>query len=111
TAHTIVPLTKDYDIILSHIDGLSPSVMPFPGSDMEAALALSDSVMAITDAPGTVLILSDDFEEEHFSLLRNYTQNSGKKVEILPMNTAAGSEVPAYRGNAALRDDEGNAVY
>lgn len=97
TAHTIVPLTDDYDIILSHIDGLSPSVMPFPGSDLEAALLLADTVMSVTDAPGTVLILSDDFEEEQFSLLQTYTQNSGNKVEILAMNTEMGSEVPGAR--------------
>ncbi|MEK6479165.1 VWA domain-containing protein [Catalinimonas sp. 4WD22] len=105
TAHTIVPLTDDYDIILSHIDGLSPSVMPFPGSDLEAALLLADTIMSVTDAPGSVLILSDDFKEAQFSLLQNYTQSSGNNVQILAMNTEMGSEVPG------ARDTDGNVVY
>jgi Ca-activated chloride channel family protein len=105
TAHTIVPLTKDYDIILSHIDGLSPSVMPFAGSDLAAALQLADTVTAATDAPGTVLIFSDDFDDSHFPLLQDYTQRSVNTVEVMAVNTAAGSEVPG------VRDDSGEAVY
>jgi len=111
TAHTVVPLTKDYEIIFSHLDGLSPNIMPFPGSNLEAALALADTVMAVTDAPGTVLVFSDDFEESHVSLLQNYMQNSKNRVEIIPMNTPSGSDVPAYNGRGTLRDTDGEVVH
>lgn len=111
TAHTIVPLTKDYDIILSHIDGLKPSVMPFPGSNMEDAITLADTLLAVTEAPGTVLILSDDFEQSHMTLLQNFTKISGNRVTILPVNTKQGSEVPAASGSGPLLDQDGNVVF
>jgi len=111
TAHIIVPLTKDYDIILSHIDGLKPSIMPFPGSNLEDALALADTLMAVTEAPGTLFILSDDFEDSHFNLLQRFTESSGNKVIILPMNTEQGSEVPAFNGSGAMKDQDGNVVF
>lgn len=111
TAHTIVPLTRDYDIILSHIDGLKPSIMPFPGSNLEAAMALADTLMAVTEAPGTLLILSDDFEESHVNLLQGFTANTGNSVIILPMNTRQGGEVPAAGRSGPMLDQEGNVVY
>jgi Ca-activated chloride channel family protein len=111
TAHTIVPLTRDYDIILSHIEGLKPSIMPFPGSDLEDAITLADTIMAVTEAPGTLLILSDDFENRHLDLLQRFTENTGNKVIIVPMNTRQGSEVPAESGTGSMKDQNGNTVF
>ncbi|SFU02270.1 Ca-activated chloride channel family protein [Algoriphagus locisalis] len=110
TAHTIVPLTKDYDIILSHIDGLRPDVMPYPGSNLEDALTLADTLMSVTDAPGTVLILSDDIEDPEFELIRNFVQNSDNSVQLLAINTAGGAEVPNLSGRGTIKDEDGNVI-
>tara|TARA_R110002020_G_scaffold184517_1_gene381587 strand:- start:25622 stop:27337 length:1716 start_codon:yes stop_codon:yes gene_type:complete len=110
TAHTIVPLTKDYDIILSHIDGLSPDVMPFAGSNLGEALSLADTLMSVTDAPGTVLILSDDIEDAEFDLIRDFVQNSQNSIELLPINTTAGADVPNVNGRGTIKDEEGNVI-
>jgi len=110
TAHTIVPLSKDYDIILSHIDGLKPSVMPLPGSDLQAALNLADTVMSITEAPGTVIIFSDDFENDNTEMIQTFVQNTGNSITIFPMNTKQGSEVPAKLGKGSLKDKNGHVV-
>ncbi|MDN3204005.1 VWA domain-containing protein [Algoriphagus sediminis] len=94
TAHTIMPLTKDYKLILSHIDGLSPSIMPVEGSDFQAALALSDTLTSITSAPGTVLLLTDDISEAFFDAVQEFQNNSKNTVEILPIfsGTEIGTE-------------------
>lgn len=110
TAHTIVPLTRDYDIITSHIDGLSPDVMPFPGSNLQDALVLADTLMAVTDAPGTVLILSDDIGDAEFDLISEFVQNSQNSIQLLPINTASGADVPNVNGRGTLKDKEGNAI-
>ncbi len=104
TAHTIVPLTKDYEIILSHIDGLSPDIMPFPGSDVAAGIALADSVTSVTDAPGTVLIMTDDLEDDVFDIVQEYALNSGNQVEIMPMSTPSGADIPS------VRDENGQPI-
>ncbi len=85
TAHTIMPLTKDYKLILSHIDGLSPSIMPVGGSDFQAALSLADTLTSVTDAPGTVLVLTDDISDEFFDAVKNHLSTSNNQFEILPM--------------------------
>lgn len=93
TAHTIIPLTRDYNLILSHTDGLSPSVMPLKGSDLAGAMTLADTLTKVTDAPGTILIITDDITEDSFDFIQNYVAESDNKIEILPMLSLGGSEV------------------
>ena len=88
TAHTIVPLTRDYEIIRSHIDGLTPSVMPEPGNNLNEALTLADSVMSVTTAPGTIVLLTDDPSEELLPLIEPYIQYSQHRMMVLPFRTA-----------------------
>ncbi len=111
TAHTIVPLTKDYKIILSHLEGLKPSVMPFHGSNLASAIILADSLMSATSAPGTVLIFSDDIENKDFNTLQNFAQNSNRKIILIPVNTPQGSEVPSLYGKGSIKDKQGHVVY
>jgi len=111
TAHTIVPLTRDYEIITSHIDGLIPSVMPFPGSDLDVAFAMADSVMSVTDAPGTVVVLSDDLGESEFDAIQDFAQVHPGKVAVIPMSTDAGADVPMPNSRAFFKDEQGNPVH
>ena len=107
TAHTIVPLTRDYKIIKNHVETLSPKVMPFRGSDLKKAVELADTLMRITTAPATVLIFADDFESGDFDIIQNAVSNAegnSNKVEIMPMNTPSGADVPAYNGRGYLYD-------
>ncbi|MDX2431316.1 MAG: VWA domain-containing protein, partial [Bacteroides sp.] len=93
TAHSIVPLSSDYKIISSFLEGLSPQIMPFPGSNLEAALQLADTMTAVSSAPGTVILFSDEFTDESFDLLQAYCLQGRNKIEIFPMNTEGESEV------------------
>ncbi len=110
TAHTIVPLTRDYNIIKSHIKTLSPDVIPFPGSDLEKALILADTITGRTEAPGNILLISDDFTETSFKEIQNFVINTNNQVIILPMNTLAGANVPGKRKNQVLKNAKGEIV-
>jgi Ca-activated chloride channel family protein len=110
TAHTIVPLTSDYRIITANLNGVNPGIMPYPGSDLEAGLKLADSLMQVTEAPGTILLMGDDFDQQSFELLQNTVNTTKSSVQILPMGTAAGAEVPMLRSNRPMRDKSGNPV-
>ena len=111
SAHTVVHLTHDYKIIKSHLDGLSPDIMPIPGTDCQAALVLADSIFAVTDAPGTLILITDDFDETIFNNISSHYSGTNKLVEILPMNTPGGASVPAFRGMSAMKDEDGNTIY
>ncbi|MDA8595560.1 VWA domain-containing protein [Flavobacteriaceae bacterium] len=99
TAHQIVPLTKDYEIIKSHLEGLSPQTLPYPGTDVSNALTLSDSIMSVTDAPGVLVWITDDLNVDNFTWIQNYIQQGNKSVEIIPVGTSFGGKVPGVGKN------------
>ena len=110
SAHTVVPLTKDYNIIKSHVKSLSPDIMPIPGSDLQAALELCKSIISRTTAPGTTLIVSDDFNDDSFNLIQEFAMDPKNKVVIMPVNTLKGSSIPSMKSNTQLRDGAGVIV-
>ncbi len=111
TAHTVVPLTSDYKIIKSHLEGLSPQMMPFKGTNLEAALIVADTITNVTAAPGTVILFSDDFSDETFDLLQNFSNQGISRVDIFPMNTVSGADVPVPGGSRPMKDKAGMVVY
>lgn len=110
TAHTIVPLTRDYKIITSHLRGLLPNIMPHAGSNLEAALELTDTLTSVTTAPGTLLLFSDDFSEETFNQLQTHVLRGKNKIVVVPMNTPAGADVPDVVKNRLMRDKAGKII-
>jgi Ca-activated chloride channel family protein len=110
TAHTLVPLTRDYKILDAHLKSINTRMLPFPGSDLSSALSLSDSLVAATEASGTLLLITDDFNEENFQLLQEYTANGNMKVEVIPMGTLVGAEVPQLGSKRPMRDTKGNSI-
>lgn len=88
TSHTIVPLTHDYQIIRSHIDRLSPSVMPMKGNNLSEAMKLADSAMQVTTAPGTLVIMLDQLSENELALISNHAGESSNRIILLPFNTS-----------------------
>ncbi|MFD1293745.1 VWA domain-containing protein [Lutibacter holmesii] len=111
SAHTIVPLTRDYKIIKSHLDGLSPAMMPYAGTNLDAALQLTDSLTSITTATAKLLLITDDLTNETFETLQKFVLKGKTIVEIIPMNTKAGSTIPAARSKRNLKDTNGKVVH
>lgn len=111
TAHVILPLTNDYSLIESHINQLSPSIMPYYGSDLEAGIDKAFELSSVTKAPATFIILSDDFDESTFEMLKNKTQDSLVRLEIIPFNSFAGSEIPYGRYKTSLKDKSSKVVH
>jgi Ca-activated chloride channel family protein len=85
SAHTIIPLTRDYSIIKSHISSLSPSIMPVAGSNLKEALTLTDTVLKNISAPGNILLFSDYFNDEVSNILQDYSSTHNHKITVLPI--------------------------
>ena len=111
TAHVIVPLTSDYKIINSHLDGLKPDIIPVPGSNLEAALQLCDTITQITDAPASLILFTDDFTDNTFRLLQNFATAGKTKVEIMPMSTLSGADIYQPYSKKPFKDKNGEIVH
>ena len=110
TAHVIVPLTRDYKIISSHLQSLSPKTLPFPGSDLDLGLKLADSLCNTTEAPGTILLLTDDVNEDSFSSLQGLSTQSKNKIVLMPFNTPVGADVPRPQKNRFFSGADGQKI-
>ncbi len=61
TAHRVVPLTEDAQVMLPYLEGLLPEIMPEDGSNATAALEIATDILAAQEAPGGVLFVLDGF--------------------------------------------------
>lgn len=84
TAHAVVPMTEDPQVMLPYLEGLTPEVMPRPGDDPGAALALALEIMAGEPAPGGVLFVTDGIASAGVAPLNAATGASLAVLALLP---------------------------
>ncbi|TNM64771.1 VWA domain-containing protein [Aliirhizobium smilacinae] len=98
TAHLVVPLTDDVELIASYTDALATRIMPTQGQDTKAALKLANDLLRADGTPGTVLLLTDGIESDAAEAL-------DRGVVILGIGTAGGGlDIEALRHVAGQAD-------
>ena len=85
SAHTIIPLTRDYSIIKSHISSLSPSIIPIKGANLKEALLLADTLLVNITAPGNIFLYSDDFSDEVINDLQTFSSSHNHGITVIPI--------------------------
>ncbi|TWF47825.1 VWA domain-containing protein [Neorhizobium alkalisoli] len=108
TAHLVVPLTEDNELIQSYTDALATRIMPKPGKDTAAAVLLAHTLMSADGMPGTILLITDGVEA-------TAAQALNRNVVILGIGTAEGGvdlgglkHIAASAGSpvASITDDD-----
>ena len=61
SAHIVVPLSKDLDVVKPFLESLDPAIMPEPGADVSRVLPLAEAMLAGNAAAGTLLFVNDGF--------------------------------------------------
>ncbi|MDW4497359.1 VWA domain-containing protein [Sulfitobacter sp. D35] len=59
TAHSVVPMTEDANVLHPYLQGLLPEVMPDEGDNAEDALAMARDILAGEQTPGGILLVTD----------------------------------------------------
>ncbi len=85
SAHTIIPLTRDYSILKSHINSLSPSIMPIEGANLKEALILADTLLKDIAAPGNIFLYSDNFDDEVINQIQKFSSTQNKNITVVPI--------------------------
>lgn len=98
TAHPVLPFTSDYKLIKHHAQSLENRVMPVQGTNMEVLINVIDTLMRGVLAPSTVLLMTDEIDQDDAALIYNYVRGSIHKMEILLLSTPDGAGVPGHRG-------------
>lgn len=111
STHIAVPFTTDYKIILDHLDGLKPSMMPVKGTSYKALFERIDTLFTNNIAPGRILIFTDDLEDLGAEYLSNIVQNNNIKITIFPFASKSGANIPTLYGNSSIISKNGNNVH
>ena len=107
TAHPVVTPCRDYSIVSFQLESLSPGIMPVQGTDFRQALDLADTILSRTEAPSTLLLLTDNVAQEDAPVLTDFVNRSRHKLELMTFATPQGGPVPRDgRGNFFREEGE-----
>lgn len=111
SAHVIIPLTDDYDLVKSHSNELSPRIMPLSGSDLKAGLQLAKELCSGIAAPATFVVLTDAVDDTSFDALQEITTNENIHIKLMPFITTFGAKIPSKNPKRWMRDSKGKEVH
>ena len=83
SAHRVVPLTEDPEVLKPFIEGLVPDVMPEAGRNAGAALALAQATLADESIPGAILFITDELEGADLPAFAQHATADGADVLFL----------------------------
>ena len=77
SAHGVVPLTEDPEVLKPFVEGLSPKIKPTKGQNATAALALARAALADEETPGAILFVLDDLDRADLTAFEAMTAEPG----------------------------------
>ena len=99
SAHLVMPLTRDADIVADFAAQLTPDVMPLEGDATTDAVALADQELTSSRQPGSILLVTDAVTPDQTEALQKFRNGGGAPVHLLAV--AAGAEARVADGPPA----------
>jgi len=109
SAHMVLPLTDDPDLMETFLASLSTGLMPVKGADPAGALRQAEDLLQREEAPGTILFIADSIEAGAFPAFTRHEENSTDQIMVLGVGTARGGPVQIGE-NRFLTDASGRRV-
>jgi Ca-activated chloride channel family protein len=109
TAHLVIPPTDDPAMLELYVPALSPSLMPRDGKNASAGLDMAEKLLARDPVPGTIVIMSDGFDEAHADAFVRQARQSRHQLLWLAVGTENGGAVRGADGTIQM-DPEGHPV-
>ncbi len=83
SAHTVLALTADQEILKQYLAAIAPTIMPRAGKFPEYSLPLVDAVLRESDAPATVVMFTDGLGADSAAAFETYFETSGDQLLIV----------------------------
>jgi Ca-activated chloride channel family protein len=94
SAHLVMPLTRDADLITRFAADLSPAIMPMQGDAPAEALTLAAEQLRKSGLRGSILLITDSVPAEQLPQLSAYRKSAGVPVQLLAVAADPGIPVP-----------------
>jgi len=110
SAHAVLPLTDDAELIELYLSSLVPALMPVEGDNAEAALALADKILQSEEAAGTILFMSDGIDRTLAPSFAEHLTSSQDQILFLAFGSETGGPIAETgSGSNTFGLVEGNA--
>lgn len=106
SAHMVLPLTDDAELVKTYVDALQTRIMPVQGKDTAKALETVEAGLANEEVPGTLLFMTDGVEQAAFDAFKRHGGNN--EIMVLGVGTAEGG--PVKTGEGEYLSDGGGRV-
>ncbi len=92
SAHSVIPLTDDPDIMHNFLASVVPQMMPRAGKFAEKGLPIAAGMLSDSDTPGTVLLVTDGTNPQTEAAFKEYFDSNKHQLLILGVGLEAGAE-------------------
>jgi len=82
SAHVVMPVTNDREMIRHFLDALSENVMPVSGKLPETVLPLTDSLLQTSTVPATLLLIGDGATSNTVSAFKDFFTTQSAQLII-----------------------------
>lgn len=107
TAHPVISICEDYNLIQHQIESLTPGIMPRAGSNFQNAFDLIDTVMRRIEAPSTLLFITDELDDEKAQFFTQFVEQGVHRVELMSVATPQGAQVPGWQRGIFFKNQQG----
>ncbi len=87
SAHTVLSLTADRDILKQYLDAIEPGIMPRSGKFAEYALPLVEQVLQDTQGPASVVLFSDGLGSDSMAAFETYFDRYPQQLLVVGVGT------------------------
>ncbi|TYK64851.1 VWA domain-containing protein [Colwellia echini] len=82
SAHVVMPITNDREMIRHFLDALSDKIMPLSGKLPESIIPLTNNLLANSTVPGTVLLVGDGASNNTVKAFKNFFDNNSAQLVV-----------------------------
>ena len=113
TAHTVLSLTADQDILNQYLAAITPAIMPRTGKFPEYGLQLVDEILRETQAPATVVLFTDGLGADSEQAFADYFESCPHQLLVVGVGTdvAASGSIPLERQSLQALAANANGNY
>jgi len=112
TAHSVIPLTNDADVINNFLNAIVTEMMPRKGKFPEKALPIADQMLRDSPVPGTLLMIGDGISpstnenfSEYFSAQQHQllvfgvgSESAGENNALIPLEVSTLTKLASNNG-------------
>ncbi|MBK1877307.1 vWA domain-containing protein [Pelagicoccus mobilis] len=88
SAHIVIPLTDDPEIVVNLLSAITPKIMPIRGKEPKNVLPLANRILNGSSAPGTLLLITDGVESSGIQSYASYFSSQEHQLIVWGIGTS-----------------------